>query len=669
MLAATFSLTNCAKEIDAPVAPEAEGTPFEIIASASDTKTANDGLKTNWVANDAINVFHAVTDATTYTSDGSFKITADGLAEGKFNGTLNGTLANDEEYDWYAFYPYSSYIKTPANTSSGYMPVGCKSNEVQTQKGNNSMAHIAGANYPIAGRAIAVPGGTTPNIEMTHLSSLIEVVVTNASEASLVVSNVAFTAPTDIIGTYYINFAGAITASSFKSSGDNYVTKTATLNVTDAAAIAKGESAKFYLAVKPFVANANSNLTLSVNGYSKTINPTAAVEFNAGKIKTFNFSYDKVIAEGEENGLPLPWFEDFSSKDLTKYAITSGGSTTAIINEEPLAGGAAPEILISKGGGSLTATLATAGYVGDLTLSFKSNHADYISVTATAGVTVKKVTDNEYTLTVPEGIASFSLTLKNAQSSNARVDDIEVATPRQAQTLSFATEMYTFEVGSTELSSFEGQTVSGNQTTVTYSSNNEKVATVDSSTGKVTLTGESGTVVISATAAQTAEYKSAVATYSIVVSNPSATVVEKTVTYNFGKDTEVKFSGWNSSYTKRTATYPDATVTFDSANKQSSTITDCPVTKGQPFTIVMGDNRTIKSFVLTLKKWTTKAQTVTMHYSKDGGVTYTKSSSTSSTFALSADVPEGTNAIKFTFSSSSNQVGIVSCQLTFDVAE
>jgi hypothetical protein len=110
-------------------------------------------------------------------------------------------------------------------------------------------------------------------------------------------------------------------------------------------------------------------------------------------------------------------------------------------------------------------------------------------------------------------------------------------------------------------------------------------------------------------------------------------------------------------------------VTFKSANKQTGTITDCPVTKGQDVTIVMGDNRTLKSFNLKLKKWSSKAQTVTLHYSKDGGNTYTKTSTTSSNFALAAELPEGTNAIKFTFSSSSNQVGIVSCELTFDVAE
>ena len=444
---------------------------------------------------------------------------------------------------------------------------------------------------------------------------------------------------------------------------------TAIVNVSNGTALAKGESAILYAAIKPFTAAAGQKLTLSVNGYSKEIELSKEVTFTAGKIKTLNFGYDKDLSVVD--GIALPWVEDFSSKDLSKYTITSGGSTTKLYTSgdgDILAGGTSPEILISKSGGSLTATIATGGFSGDLTLTFKSNHADYITVSAT-GVTVKKVTDSEYTIIVPEGLSVFDVTLKNTTSSNTRVDDIELAKSRLVQEIAFDEDVFEFEIGSDQMQSFVGQVVSGNQTQVTYSSNNTDVAIVDAETGEVELTGESGTAVITATAVQTAEYRSAVATYSIIITNPSATVVEKTVTYNFGKDTEVGFSKWNSSYTARVANYADATVTFKSANKQSGTITDCPVTKGQDVTIVMGDNRSLKSFDLTLKKWSSKAQTVTLHYSKDGGSTYTKTSTTSSNFELAAELPEGTNAIKFTFSSSSNQVGIVSCELTFDVAE
>ena len=75
MLAAAFTLTNCAKEIDAPVQePESNGYPFEIIASTVDTKTVNDGMSTKWAEDDQINVFHALGESTEYVNDGAFTI-------------------------------------------------------------------------------------------------------------------------------------------------------------------------------------------------------------------------------------------------------------------------------------------------------------------------------------------------------------------------------------------------------------------------------------------------------------------------------------------------------------------------------------------------------------------------------------------------------------------
>ena len=663
VMLSAFALTNCTQEIDNPAQqPESAGYPFEIVASTVDTKTVNDGMSTKWAAKDTLNIFHKEASATDYGTNDFFVISD--TEEGRFKGNLTEAIASDKSYDWYVLYPYSRRITTPAATTAGYTYIGYSKGLNQT--GYNSMASLKGSVCPLYGVAKAVAGSDMPSIEMNHISSVVAINVTNMNDEPLTITTASFTAPEDIVGSYYIDITK--TPVECNPSGSNYVNSTAKVNVSNGTALIKGESAIIYAAIKPFTAKAGQKLTLSVNGYSRDITLPQDVTFSAGKIKTLNFGYDKEVTE--DTGIALPWVEDFSSKDLSKYVIVNGESDTKLYIEatDNLAGGNAPEILIGKKNGSMTATIATGGFSGALTLEFKSNHPDYITVTAT-GVTVKKVTDSEYTITVPEGVSTFDLTLKNTTSNNARVDDIELAKSRLSQTLVFETDLYEFETGSDELNTFTGQVVSGNKTEVTYSSNNEDVAVVDAATGNVTMTGEAGTAVITATAAKTEEYKSAVATYAIVVSDPGATVVEKNITYNFGKDAEVGFSKWTSSYTSHVAKYADATVTFKSANKQSSTITDCPVTKGQDVTIVMGDNRTLKSFVLTLKKWTTKAQTVTLHYSKDGGSTYTKTSTTSSNFALSASVPEGTNAIKFTFSSTSNQVGIVSCELTFDVAE
>lgn len=373
MLAAAFTLTNCAKEIDAPVQePESVGYPFEIIASTADTKTVNDGMSTKWAAEDQINLFHAIGETADYKNNGAF--TVKDLGAGSFAGNLSEILNVEEEYDWFAFYPYSSYIKTPANTSSGYMPVGSKSNEKQTQTGNSSMAHIAGANYPLAGKAVAVSAGDTPKITMSHLSSLLAINVINNNDEPLTVTEVAFTAPVDIVGTYYINFAGEITPDSFTSSGSSYVSNTATLTVKDGTALAKGESAKFYLAVRPFTAESGKELTISVNGYPKDITLSDAVTFNAGKIKTLNFKYDKVVAPVGDNtdvlNRALTGIENGSSA----YASWSGkSSNTAAVYAGQSAGTNDAIQLRSNNSNSGVVTTASAGYAKKIEVEWNTN--------------------------------------------------------------------------------------------------------------------------------------------------------------------------------------------------------------------------------------------------------------------------------------------------------
>ncbi len=138
----------------------------------------------------------------------------------------------------------------------------------------------------------------------------------------------------------------------------------------------------------------------------------------------------------------------------------------------------------------------------------------------------------------------------------------------------------------------------------------------------------------------------------------------KTVTYDFTKISG--FSKWDSGYSKHEVEYTESVVTFASANKQSQTITDCPVTKGEDVTVVMKGTRRIQAVKFVCKQWSSKTQTITLYTSTDGGTNYTSTSTKSSNFTLSAsDLATDVNAVKFTFSNSSNQVGISSLELTY----
>ncbi len=136
-------------------------------------------------------------------------------------------------------------------------------------------------------------------------------------------------------------------------------------------------------------------------------------------------------------------------------------------------------------------------------------------------------------------------------------------------------------------------------------------------------------------------------------------------------DVSFKFStmgstGWTSGYAQHSTTCTDGTITFVSASKQTGTITDYPVTKGNPVTFVLSDNtKSLSSVSFTCRQWSSRAQTITLHYSTNSGSTYTSTEITSTNFSISSSsLPTGTNAVKITFSSTSNQVGIQSMSYT-----
>ena len=136
-------------------------------------------------------------------------------------------------------------------------------------------------------------------------------------------------------------------------------------------------------------------------------------------------------------------------------------------------------------------------------------------------------------------------------------------------------------------------------------------------------------------------------------------------TFDFKFET-IGTEGWSNSYAVHSYAYDEGTVNFTAASKQTGTITTMPVTKGQPVEFIMAKGYTITAASFKCQQWSTKAQTITLHYSTDGGENYTSTDITSSNFTISSDeLPTGTNAVKITFSSTSNQIGVESLTLTY----
>ncbi len=279
LVAAAFALTNCAqKESYAPVQEEAtKYVNFEIVVKLpAETKTYNDGMSTKWSDDDQIGLIARYYENQ---SDVWYKpnyvFVSDPLdnpfvhqGNGKFLGKLEqelwnatiGSIANlipnAQKSGFTAVYPYGSDGAVPAST---------------VQNGYDSMAHLAGANCPLAAEinlSWSQDYGsmwsderpyTLPEVILEHVTSVIEVAVTNNTAAAVNVNEVDFLVD------------GAVKA---------------TTVVENAGALAAGETAMVYIVVEP---GTYSNLSFTVNGtFVKSINAAEAT-FTAGLIKKVNF--------------------------------------------------------------------------------------------------------------------------------------------------------------------------------------------------------------------------------------------------------------------------------------------------------------------------------------------------------------------------------------------
>lgn len=215
------------------------------------------------------------------------------------------------------------------------------------------------------------------------------------------------------------------------------------------------------------------------------------------------------------------WEEDFED-DTTPYALkyTNGGSTTKIYENDKLAGGAAPELLISKNNGVMSVNITDLkGCSGDLALTFLSNYYDRVAVsTTTAGVSVAG-SNGSYTVTVPAGTTSINLTFTNTDDGNVRVDNFKlVGTPSSEQPdLSYVT-VPTFNPAAGAVEAGTVVTISTNYgSKLVYTVNGGSEITTEENTAQETINEETTIVAYAVAADGTTKSEAATANYTIKV--------------------------------------------------------------------------------------------------------------------------------------------------------
>lgn len=318
LMCAALSITSCSKD-NTETFDKPKGYEFELYA-APQTRTEVDGLDMKWSANDAMNVFHALPGTTNYSSNDKF--TVSDIEGGVFKGTITDTEFDPNgTYDWYAVYPYSKYMTSPAESNSGsYFVVGSKNINTQQQTGIDNQAHICGENIPLYGKATGVT--ESPRLVMHHIATLFRINVNNTGSADLNVTGITLTSASEnLIGSYYFDITGETPV--LTPYRDDYVSKTATLNVTDGI-VTPGTMGSFYLATRAFTAPEGEQLTLTVTANGETVEKVATLSkkttFAAGNINKLNVN---VAAAAEQAST---WEKVTSLADITagEYIIANG---------------------------------------------------------------------------------------------------------------------------------------------------------------------------------------------------------------------------------------------------------------------------------------------------------------------------------------------------------
>ena len=205
------------------------------------------------------------------------------------------------------------------------------------------------------------------------------------------------------------------------------------------------------------------------------------------------------------------WSEDFAGyaegtdvadvqNPAAIYSSGDNGQYTKIYNASN-AGGEAPELLVPKSDrySYFQAVVSLNGASGQLTLTFHANNKNIRLTTTTTGVTIGSFTydtDNKYytfPINVAEGVSTMTLKFENTTKSNTRVDDFLLTAPTEQELLPVILAFDPTEVSAVMGEAFTEPTLvitpSDAQIAVTYRSDNTDVATVNATTGKVTLVG------------------------------------------------------------------------------------------------------------------------------------------------------------------------------------
>ena len=183
-------------------------------------------------------------------------------------------------------------------------------------------------------------------------------------------------------------------------------------------------------------------------------------------------------------------------------------------------------------------------------ISYQSNNTDVAVVDSTSG---------EVTI-IGAGNATITATAAATSNYNSASATYSLTVSRSAITISFDNTAITKTYGDSKFTNVATTISDG---AITYSSNNTAVATINSTTGEVTIAG-AGNATITASVSATANYEAASTTYSLTINKATPTV-------SFTNTAVSKVYG-DAKFTNTATATSDGTISYQSNNTNVATV-------------------------------------------------------------------------------------------------
>lgn len=498
MAASALAALSCTKEVNDQTAPEKEqvtmsfdatiGAPTKVEIGSSATEDGVTTHKLNWSVGDKIKVY-----ANDASNNEGVEFTTD-ITTPSATATFTGTIDADDTY--YAFYPSSAGAKWYKSSSNfGFtIPASQKPNGIAS--------------------GFAIAQADNNGLLFEHVTGFVKFTIPDEYDGKI--AGVTFAGNSEEVLAGYVKvFPNDASQNEFSYDNSKYTE----VNLLPASGGAFS-AGTYYIAVYPTEFEQGITMTFTnTDGATAIKTSDKSAEIVAGgilNVKTIT-GLSFVSAKAQE----LPWNEEFSGDDVLSNYVTTG--TVSVAANDNYATGTMPELYLN-GTASFSANIDVKNASRNLTLTYKTNKSSLI-LSASEGVTPKKQTTGDektylYHITLADNVEQMVLTWTS--SVNSRLDDIMLV----EGTISFQT--LTFDktsVAATIGEDFTEPVLSGAKTTVSYSSSDPSVATVNATTGEVSLVSD-GETVITATAVGTSQYYEAAASYTLTVS-PAPTGNEK----------------------------------------------------------------------------------------------------------------------------------------------